>query len=90
MPDGLFASIQVAHWPFAKNWQHLAQDPRHVFLEVGANNHELERDELDLLLQDLPGGFLISFEPLLDKYGCLCKSCGVWLSYYMNSYKANR
>ena len=71
MPDGLFAPIQVAHWPFARNWQHLPWEPRHFFLEVGANNHELEREELEPLLHDGPNGFLLSFEPLLDKYSYL-------------------
>ena len=74
MPEGLFASIQVAHWPFALNWQHLPSQPRHFFLEIGANNHELERDELGQLLDgedDSEGGFLLSFEPLLDKYSYL-------------------
>ena len=74
-PDGLFASIQVAHWPFALNWQHLPSEPRHFFLEVGANNHELEREELEQLLDhddhDDGEGFLLSFEPLLDKYSYL-------------------
>ena len=62
--------------PFERNWQHLAVDPFFFFLEVGANNHELERDFLEPMLQDRSGfgnagGFLISFEPLLDKYGFL-------------------
>ncbi|CAK9013540.1 unnamed protein product [Durusdinium trenchii] len=71
MPDGLFAPIQVAHWPFQRNWQHLPWEPSHFFLEVGANNHELEREQLEPLLQDGPNGFLVSFEPLLDKYSYL-------------------
>lgn len=43
-------------------------------MEIGANNHELERDELGQLLDgedDSEGGFLLSFEPLLDKYSYL-------------------
>ena len=71
VPPGLFANVQVAHLPFQRNWQHLNGDPSHFFLEVGANNHELERDFLEPLLQDGAGGFLISFEPLIDKYGFL-------------------
>ncbi|CAE7575529.1 unnamed protein product [Symbiodinium necroappetens] len=71
MDQGLFARLQVAHLPFERNWQHLAMEPAHFFLEVGANNFELERKDLDLLLSDRAGGFLISFEPLLDKYGHL-------------------
>ncbi|OLP95872.1 tRNA/tmRNA (uracil-C(5))-methyltransferase [Symbiodinium microadriaticum] len=74
--SGLFADVQVAYMPFERNWQHLAVDPFFFFLEVGANNHELERDFLEPMLQDRSGfgnagGFLISFEPLLDKYGFL-------------------
>ena len=63
--------MQVGHWPFARNWQHLPSEPSYFFLEVGANNHELERDELKQLLQDDSNGFLLSFEPLLDKYSYL-------------------
>ena len=70
-PAGLYADVQVAHLPFERNWHHLASDPSFLFLEVGANNHELERDFLEPMLQDHAGGFLISFEPLLDKYGFL-------------------
>ena len=74
--SGLFADVQVAYMPFERNWQHLDGDPSFFFLEVGANNHELERDFLEPMLQDRSGsgdagGFLISFEPLLDKYGFL-------------------
>ena len=35
---------------------------------MGANNEGLDREDLEPLLQDGAGGFLVSFEPLLDKY----------------------
>ena len=62
---------QVAHLPFERNWQHLAAEPQLFFLEVGTNNYELDRDLLGDLLQEWNDWFLVSFEPLLDKYADL-------------------
>ena len=81
---GLYADVQVAHLPFERNWQHLKDDPFHFFLEVGANNHELERDFLEPLLLDASGGFLVSFEPLLDKYGFLLSYRGENYPFFGN------
>ena len=62
---------QVAHLPFEQNWQHLASEPQLFFLEVGTNNYDLDRDLLGDLLQEWKDWFLVSFEPLLDKYADL-------------------
>ena len=67
----LRTSQQVAHLPFEQNWQHLASEPQLFFLEVGTNNYDLDRDLLGDLLQEWKDWFLVSFEPLLDKYADL-------------------
>lgn len=76
--EGLTAAVQVAHMPFERNWAHLGAAPALLFLEVGANAYDLERNHLAVLLRDNAGGFVISFEPLLDKYaGLLVKHGGM-------------
>ncbi|CAE7942205.1 unnamed protein product [Symbiodinium necroappetens] len=65
----LVAPLQVAPVPFSKNWAHL-EAPTEFMLEVGTNNVILLRDSLP----PTDRRFLLSFEPLLDKYADLITS----------------
>ncbi|CAK9022773.1 unnamed protein product [Durusdinium trenchii] len=61
---GMFAQVQVASLPFWKNFEHLEVAPKRFWIEVGANNYNNIQHYPDFGDQD----FVLSFEPLLDKY----------------------
>ena len=66
--SGIFARVQVAALPFEKNFDHLPRRPTRFWIKVGSNTQNLIRDYADFGGDD---DFLLSFEPLLDKYGYL-------------------
>ncbi|CAJ1388946.1 unnamed protein product [Effrenium voratum] len=74
--DGIYAEIQVAALPFDKNFAKVKDGKvRRFWLEVGA--HRFQN------VQDYPefneGDFVLSFEPLLDKYAYLLdRQPGTW------------
>lgn len=63
---GIFANVQVGHLPLSKYWQDREDKPNKFILEVGANSRNILRDEYLPTAGDRT--FLITFEPLLDKY----------------------
>lgn len=73
--NGLFAKIQVAKWPFELNFEHLPSKPTTFYIEIGAHNSDTLVDHLEA--QFAQGAFLITFEPLLDKYADLLSRFGV-------------
>ena len=73
----LSAPLQIAKWPFERNWAHLTEGcegadcgVEKILIEVGANRRDVLQDEF-------PGGlagskaFVLTFEPLVDKWGWL-------------------
>ena len=63
--DAVFASVQVAS--LSHSAVEMPPTTTHVILEIGCS----DRDTVDDELHRDPSGFLISFEPLLDKYAVL-------------------
>eukprot|EP00440_Ansanella_granifera_P044884 gb/GFBE01048642.1/.p1 GENE.gb/GFBE01048642.1/~~gb/GFBE01048642.1/.p1 ORF type:complete len:209 (+),score=36.58 gb/GFBE01048642.1/:1-627(+) len=64
---GVYAEVQVVALPFERNFEHLKEPPSRFWIEVGANSYNNVQDYADFG----EGDFLISFEPLLDKYAYL-------------------
>ncbi|CAE7235626.1 unnamed protein product [Symbiodinium sp. CCMP2592] len=71
---GLVAPIHVGKLPLERNWDHLATSPTELFIEVGATEGHLFRDELGARLET---GFLITFEPRFGRYLRVMTSAGV-------------
>jgi len=72
--DGIFARVQVAKWPFHLNFEHLGRDPSMFYIEVGANSRDVLLDQMTEPFSR--GAFLLTFEPLLDKYATLLHRYG--------------
>ena len=67
---GIYAEVQVASAPFKSNFAHLKDGkPRRIWIEVGA--HVWENLQYSPEFGRSENDFLISFEPLLDKYAML-------------------
>ena len=71
----LSTALQIAKWPFDRNWAHLTYDCRgkdcgveRFLIEVGANRRDVLQDEYPLAASK---AFVLTFEPLLDKYAWL-------------------
>jgi len=81
---GVFNIIQVAHLPFHKNFRHLPTKPTAFWLEVGTNSRDLLSDfaEVEAFSR---GAFLLSFEPLLDKYAFVLNRKGGGQAEVMHS-----
>eukprot|EP00931_Biecheleriopsis_adriatica_P061353 TRINITY_DN36890_c0_g1_i1.p1 TRINITY_DN36890_c0_g1~~TRINITY_DN36890_c0_g1_i1.p1 ORF type:complete len:293 (+),score=48.80 TRINITY_DN36890_c0_g1_i1:36-914(+) len=72
----IYAEVQVASLPFERNFEHLKDGvPKRFWIEVGANAYNNVQDYEDFG----DGDFVLSFEPLLDKY-----------AYLLNRFKADR
>jgi len=71
---GVMATIQVAQLPFWRNYAHLSKEPTEFWIEVGANSIGLLRDQMQRQGNFDNGAFLVSFEPLLDKYAWLLQA----------------
>jgi hypothetical protein len=63
----LHAWMHVAHFDASGALAGTHQTARRLLLEIGANS----RDTLDMLVRRRSDTFVVSFEPLLDKYGTL-------------------
>lgn len=72
--DGIVAEVQLASWPFQKNWDHLKESPTKFIIEIGANSRDVVQDEKSAELN--AGAYLLTFEPLLDKYAKLMSRYG--------------
>lgn len=68
LSKGVIAPIQLAKMPCRTNWAHLSPAPTEFWLEVGANGFDYLREEMEKKGAFGRGAFLLSFEPLLDKY----------------------
>ena len=67
---GIYAELQIASMPFKTNFAHMkGKKPRRVWIEVGA--HAWENLQFSPVFSKSEEDFLISFEPLLDKYALL-------------------
>lgn len=69
--NGLFANIQVAAFPFQRNFGNLPEVPSEFYLEVGSNSRNVMQDDTKMKAAFARGAFLITFEPLIDKYAQL-------------------
>jgi len=72
---GILNVLQVAYLPFHRNFEHLATKPTAFWLEIGTNSRDLVAEDMRLEAF-VRGVFLLSFEPLLDKYAFVLNQYG--------------
>jgi len=76
LQTGLFANIQVAAYPFEQNFADIKPLPSEFWIEIGSNSRDVMRDSPEMTAAFAKGAFLLTFEPLVDKYAFLMSKYG--------------
>lgn len=69
---GLMLGMQVSNFP-KDGIMDIPKGTKKLYIEIGANSRNIMQDEINL---DDPEAFLITFEPILDKYAAILKRYG--------------